>query len=163
MRGERARKALGPSAELIGAPVALETAIRTQQYNGQQRIYNSPAARSAHLSTSTVPAKMFEMSAGDAHLLPRLNKNLDRATHGVVDDLEHDRANHRDKNAVQVQARDACVAKHTEQPAANHGPNDAEKDVEQDTFARPVDDLAADEPSDESQADPRQKCHKRLR
>ena len=51
---------------------------------------------------------MLEMSARDSHLLPYLNK-LDRATHAVVDDQEHTRANHRDKNAVQVQTADAAM------------------------------------------------------
>src|SRR5690348_10964217 len=77
----------------------------------------------------------------------------------VVDDQEHDRANHGDPQAVEVESGHSGHAEPAEQPAADHGANDAEHDVQEKSFARFVDDLAGDESGDESENDPGDEGH----
>src|SRR6185437_13569388 len=72
---------------------------------------------------------------------------------------EDDRAHHGDAQAVKVESGHPGHAELAEQPAAHHGADDAEQDVEEKSFARLVDDLAGDESGDEPENDPRDERH----
>jgi signal transduction histidine kinase len=67
------------------------------------------------------------------------------ATDGVIDDEQKHCADHRDQEAVDVQAGDARMPEGAEQPTADERADDAEDDVHQDALTRLVDDLARDE------------------
>src|SRR6185437_4364001 len=64
-----------------------------------------------------------------------------------------------DAQAVKVESGHPGHAELAEQPAAHHGADDAEQDVEEKSFARLVDDLAGDESGDEPENDPRDERH----
>src|SRR5262245_5018680 len=74
--------------------------------------------------------------------------------HRMIDDQHHDRADHRNKHAPQIEAGHAGGAERLEEEAACDRADDAEGDVEQEARALLVDDLAADETGNEPQNDP---------
>jgi hypothetical protein len=63
----------------------------------------------------------------------------------VVHDQDNNGANHRDKQTIQIQARNAASAKEAEHPSSGNCADDAEHDVKKDTFPTLVDDLTANE------------------
>ncbi len=77
------------------------------------------------------------------------------ATDGVGDHENDDRAADGDQHAVEIEAVDALAAERRHDPAAHHGPDDAEDDVEHDAFAVTVDEFAGNETGDQAEDDPR--------
>ena len=62
----------------------------------------------------------------------------------MPDDQHDDRANDRDKQAIEVEAGYPHVSELIEKPSTYHGADDSEHDVQQQTFAGFVHDFAAD-------------------
>lgn len=60
---------------------------------------------------------------------------LKRASDGVGDDEQHDGAADRPEETVDVESGDALAADRRHDPAAADGADNADDDVEQDTFA----------------------------
>src|SRR5262245_24776616 len=77
----------------------------------------------------------------------------------TVDQQHHDRADHGDDHAPEVEPGDALGAEGGEQETARDRANDTERDIEQHALAFLVDDLAGDESRDEAQNDPADDRH----
>jgi len=77
----------------------------------------------------------------------------------VEDDQEHDRADHRDEHAPQVEPGDASAAGAGEEDAADKGPYDAEYDVKQAAGALPVEQLAGAPAGNQAENDPAKNRH----
>jgi hypothetical protein len=65
----------------------------------------------------------------------------------VPDDQHNHCADNGDQQAVQVESSYAGMPKRIEQPSANHGADNAQYEVEQQSLAALVDDLASDKSS----------------
>jgi hypothetical protein len=65
----------------------------------------------------------------------------------VPQNKNDDCANYRNQQAVQIQTGHADMSKRVEQPTAHHGADDAQYEVEQQSFAALVYDFASDESS----------------
>jgi hypothetical protein len=76
------------------------------------------------------------------------------STYGVIDPQDQDRADDRHKHAPDVEAGDAGRAEHSEQIAADHGSDDAEHDIHENTLTGADIDLARDEARDQAQDNP---------
>ena len=72
----------------------------------------------------------------------------------MVDDQHDNRANHGNKHAVEVETGNPSGAELREQKAAYNGTDNAKDDVEDQTFAGLIHDLAGDEPGDQTQHQP---------
>jgi hypothetical protein len=77
----------------------------------------------------------------------------------VIGHEHYDRTDDRDYHAVKVKARDALCAKGAKNETTDNSANNAEEDIEHGALALIVDDLAADEPSDETQDKPTDDRH----
>src|SRR5215471_7765894 len=80
----------------------------------------------------------------------------------IVDQEHHDRTGNRDKHAVKVQPGNTFLAEEAEQISPDNRPHDPKQDVEQETLALPVDNLASDKPCDKSKYNPTQNAHLRI-
>src|SRR5579862_7486890 len=60
----------------------------------------------------------------------------------VIQHQQDDRADHGHEHTVNVQAGDARITQSCEKPAACEGAHDPEKDIQKETFAASIDDLA---------------------
>ena len=58
---------------------------------------------------------------------------------GVIDDEDHDGADHGDNHAVNIQAGDAARAERSKQPPTDEGANDAQNNIEQYPFTGLID------------------------
>jgi hypothetical protein len=72
------------------------------------------------------------------------------APYGVVYDENEDSANHSDAQAVEVYAGHSVRSEHTEEITADYGTDDSQYDIQDETFAGLVDDLAADKASNQT-------------
>jgi len=63
----------------------------------------------------------------------------------MVDDQANDRSEHGDEQAVKIETADPGMPEEAEEPTADNGADNAEQDVEEQTFAATIDQLAADE------------------
>ena len=81
----------------------------------------------------------------------------------MVDHQHDDGPDHGDDEAVEVEAGDRRGTDQREQEAADDRADYAKNNVEQEALARFVDDLAADESGDETEQNPSNKRHHRLR
>jgi len=70
----------------------------------------------------------------------------------VQDDKQHDRPADRDEDAVEIEAADAFAADGGHDEAADHRADDADDNVEQESFTVPVDDQAGNETGDQPRA-----------
>ena len=70
--------------------------------------------------------------------------------YSVVNDKDENRSDCRYKYAVDIDAGYTMSTKSTEQPSADHRPNDAENDVQEHPFARMIHDFAADKSGNQS-------------
>jgi len=77
----------------------------------------------------------------------------------VVDHKHHDRTNNSDNHAVNVQARNTWCPEQIKQISAYKGTNNSEHDVEPEPLALPIDNLASDEPGDQTKDDPTDDTH----
>jgi hypothetical protein len=77
----------------------------------------------------------------------------------IVDQEHNDRTNNRNKHAVQVQPCNAFLTDETEQISADNRTHDSKHDVEPETLASAVDNLASDESCDKPKYDPAQDAH----
>jgi hypothetical protein len=77
----------------------------------------------------------------------------------VPENQHNHRAHDRNKKAVQIQSGNAHMPKRVEQPSANHGSDDAQHEVEHQTFAALVHNFASDESGQESQNNPGKDTH----
>jgi hypothetical protein len=68
----------------------------------------------------------------------------------VVYDQNKDGADDSDAQAVEVYAGHSVRSEHTEEIAADYGTDDSQYDIQDETFAGLVDDLAADEASNQT-------------
>src|SRR5438105_4727592 len=83
-----------------------------------------------------------------------------RCSANRVQDDQHDYcAADRDEDAVQVETADTLAAQRTHDKAADHGADDAEHDVEQETFTAAVDDQTGNKAGDQPEHDPSQNGH----
>src|SRR5579872_2966375 len=78
------------------------------------------------------------------------------ATDRMIDHQDDDGARNRDEQAVQVEPGHAGHPEKIEEPAAGDRSNDAKDEVEHESFARLVDELAGDEAGQHSENDPGQ-------
>src|SRR5579872_5391927 len=81
------------------------------------------------------------------------------STNRVIEDQHYDRAQHRDHKAVEIEAVHAGFAKERHDPTADNGTDHAEHQIDHQSLASLVDDLAGNEARDESQDQPRQNAH----
>jgi hypothetical protein len=72
----------------------------------------------------------------------------------VVDDEDDDRAADANQHAVEVEPGHSRPSEVLEQPASDDSADDAENDIQQESLACLVDDLAGEEPGDEPEDDP---------
>jgi hypothetical protein len=84
------------------------------------------------------------------------------AEQGVIDEQDHDRANHSYKHAVDIEAGNRRGAERGKQPAADEGADNAEDDIQQNTGTGVIDDFARDETSDEAEDKPGENGHETL-
>ena len=91
---------------------------------------------------------MFRASSRERTRAPVWLAGLGPAEDRVVDQQHHDRADHRDHHAVQIEPGDSGVPEEREDLSADDGAHDTEHDVEDQSFAGFVDDLAADKACD---------------
>src|SRR5262249_33597361 len=103
-----------------------------------------------HGASGSAPAARRTSGAVSTGLTARSG----RAADGVGDDQDDDGPDDRDDDAPEVEAGDADAAERAEQPAADHRADDAEHDVENESRALPVHDLAGDEAGDQPEDDP---------
>src|SRR6516165_1699021 len=80
----------------------------------------------------------------------------------IVEQKHHDRTGNRDKHTVEVQARNAFFPKKTEQISPDNRTYDSKRDVEPETLALSIDDLASDESRYQAKYDPAQDAHATL-
>jgi hypothetical protein len=80
----------------------------------------------------------------------------------IVEQKHHDRTGNRNKHAVEVQSRNAFFSKETEQISPDNRPYDSKRDVEPETLALSIDDLASDESRYQAKYDPAQDAHATL-
>jgi hypothetical protein len=81
------------------------------------------------------------------------------ARHRIVDQQHHHRTNDCNDHAVNVQTSHAAGTKQTEQKATDERADDAQGDVEPETLAVFVDDLAPDETGNQAKYDPANDTH----
>ncbi len=72
----------------------------------------------------------------------------------MVHDQQQGRTDDCHQQAVEVESANTRHPESGEEPASDDCADDTENDVHHDTLARPADDLAGDEPGDESKYDP---------
>src|SRR5437868_2443881 len=77
----------------------------------------------------------------------------------VIDDQHDDRADDRDKQAVEVEPADALGAEQAEQETADQRADNAKHDIQKKAFAGLIDDLAADPAGDQAEDDPGKDGH----
>ena len=63
----------------------------------------------------------------------------------VIDDEEHNGAERRDDNAIDIEPGHAAHSEDVEEPAADNCPADPEQNVQDDALASPIDDFAAND------------------
>ena len=85
------------------------------------------------------------MAAAPFILARPINEASDPAN-GVPDDQHDNRADDRDKQAIEVEAGYPHVSELIEKPSTYHRADDSEHDVQQQAFAALVHDFAADKP-----------------
>jgi hypothetical protein len=90
------------------------------------------------------------------------NASRSATTHyRIVDQQHHNRTHHRNDHAPNVQTGDARRTKSVEQKTAHESAHNSERDVEPKSLALSVDNLASDEPGDQSKDDPTNDTHAR--
>ena len=75
----------------------------------------------------------------------------------VVNNQYDHGTDHSDQQAVKIQSRDAGSAESTKEPAANYGAKDPQKNVENQTLALFINNLAPDEASKQTKHNPGKK------
>ena len=73
----------------------------------------------------------------------------------MVHDEDHDGADGRDNQAIEIESADAPRSEAVEEPAADDCSADSKKNVHNDAFSSPIDDLAGNEPRNKPKDDPR--------
>lgn len=77
----------------------------------------------------------------------------------MINHQKNNSANDGDEQAVQIQAGDAGRSELLKEKASDKSPDDAENDVQKNTFSRFVDEFAPDETGKQAQNDPRKNRH----
>src|ERR1700674_5837135 len=77
----------------------------------------------------------------------------------MVNHQEHHRSGNRDTNAVEIQARYACRAEHLKKPTADNRADYTQQNVEHNALAVVIDQVAGDEPGDQSKQNPSEERH----
>jgi hypothetical protein len=77
----------------------------------------------------------------------------------MVNHQEKNRPGNSHTNAVEIQARYPCGAEHLKNPAADNRANYTEENVEYNSLAMVINQMAGDEPSHQSKQNPSEERH----
>src|SRR5437016_393835 len=121
-----------------------------------------PTPPAASLATVCAPARCPSRSSASAP--SRSCRRSESGSHSaspdcVVDHQENHSSDDGHDETVDVQPGDPLHAEQVEQPASDHSADDPQGDVQEEPFARLVDQLAADEPRDQAEYNPRDDRH----
>src|SRR5437899_128478 len=121
-----------------------------------------PTPPAASLATVCAPARCPSRSSASAP--SRSCRRSESGSHSaspdrVVDHQENHSSDDGHDETVDVQPGDPAHAEQVEQPAPDHRADDTQADVEEEPFARFVDQLAADEARDQTEHYPRDDRH----
>jgi len=81
----------------------------------------------------------------------------------VINDEEHNGAERRDDNAIEIESVHTAHSEDVEEPAADNCSADPKQNVQDDALASPIDDFAGNEARNEPNDDPRDNLHDILR
>jgi hypothetical protein len=112
-----------------------KTAHRSAPVNSQKRRNFSRALATHFFSRNRRPDVVSQ--PGQSH---------GTADH-VVDNQNQDRPNHRDQNAIKIQTRYASRAEFGEKPAADYSADDAQENIQDQSFTRLVYEFASEKSS----------------
>jgi len=81
----------------------------------------------------------------------------------VIDGEEHNGAERRDDDAIEIESGHAAHSEDVEEPTADNCSADPKQNVQDDALAGPIDDFAGNEAGNEPNDDPRDNWHEILR